>query len=339
MTESELPLRLRDHWFIACRSTDLGGEPLARTILQQPVVLFRDAGGRAAALVDRCAHRNMRLSAGVVRSGDIECPYHGWTYDGTGRCTAVPALAELPSVAVRSFPTAESDGYVWTWLGEGPPRSAQFRFPHCGEEGWTTFRMTTRFEAGAFACLENFLDVPHTAYVHRGWFRTRQARDVRAVVRREAGSSCVEFEETPERRSVVARLLFPRQGNLEHSDRFVMPATSRVDYVFGPDRHFIITSQCTPVGEHETDVYTVVTFRFARIAPLVRLYFEPLSRRILRQDVVVLRELTRQIERFGASSYRFIRSDLLGPEILRHWRAAVEGRSVEEQVEEVTLRF
>ena len=339
MTESELPLRLRENWFIACPSGDLREKPLSRTLLGNHLVLFRGVGGAAAALIDRCAHRNMRLSAGVVRSGAVECPYHGWTYDGSGRCTAIPALEEPPPIAVRAYRTAESDGYVWVYLGDGPPRTTQFRFPHCGEKGWTTFRMETRFAASAFACLENFLDVPHTAYVHSGWFRSRASRQTRAVVRREGEGSFVEFDETPERRSLVARLLFPRTGRLRHTDRFVMPSTSRVDYDFGPERHFIITSQCTPVSEHETDVYTVITFRFGMIAPLVRLLFEPMSRRIIRQDVAILGELTRQIDRFGGNTYRFVSSDLLGPEILRHWRAAVEGRVVEESSEEVTLRF
>ena len=339
MTESELSLRLRDHWYIACQSSDLRGKPLARTILGDNIVLFRDGAGAPAALLDRCAHRNMRLSAGRIVAGNVECPYHGWTYDGGGKCTGVPALAEPPSLAIRSYRTAERDGFVWIYSGDGDPVEPPFRFPHCDEKNWSTFRMATRFQASAFACLENFLDVPHTAYVHTGWFRSRRSQDVRAIVHREANGSFVEFDEIPDRQSVVARLLFPRAGSMKHTDRFLMPSTSRVDYAFGPDRHFIITSQCTPVSEHETDVYTVVTFRFGAVAPLVRLYFEPLSRRILRQDVEILRELTGQIERFGGPSYRFVSSDLLGPEILRHWRAATERRAVEPNVEEVTLRF
>ena len=281
----------------------------------------------------------MSLSSGRVVAGGIECPYHGWTYDGEGVCTAIPALSELPRVAIRSYRTAESDGFVWIYAGDGEPAEPPFRFPHCAEKGWSTFRMATRFQASAFACLENFLDVPHTAYVHSGWFRSRTSHDVRAVVHREADGSFVEFDEVAERQSVVARLLFPRSGQLKHTDRFLMPSTSRVDYAFGPDRHFIITSQCTPVTEQQTDVYTVVTFRFGVVAPLVRLYFEPLSRRILRQDVQILGELTRQVERFGGTSLRFVSSDLLGPEILRHWRAATERRAVLPTVEEVTLRF
>jgi phenylpropionate dioxygenase-like ring-hydroxylating dioxygenase large terminal subunit len=342
MTESELALRLRNHWYIAANSRSLRSSPLRRTLLGEHVVIFRDEHGRPAALRDRCAHRNMRLSAGNVRDGKIECPYHGWTYARDGACVAVPSLAtdsSLPNARVDSFPAIESDGFVWIWIGDRESSKEPFRFEHAGERGWTTFRMTTRFEASAFACLENFLDVPHTVYVHRGLFRNRSSRPAKARVRTESQSAVVEFEEEPERQSVVARLLFPKRGKLVHTDRFVMPSTSRVDYSFGPDRHFIITSQCTPVSELETDVYTVITFRFGAIAPLVRLYFEPLSRRILRQDVDILKEHSAQIRRFGGSSYTFAETDLLGPRILRLWSDAVGGRVTPPSESEVMLRL
>jgi len=341
MTESELALRLREYWYIAAEARALT-TPIRRQILGEHLVLFRDDRGEPAALRDRCAHRNMRLPAGRVRDGAIECPYHGWRYSRDGACVAVPSLpdeAALPAARVDAFPALERDGFIWVWMGSSAPSREPFRFEHAGERGWTTFRMTTRFEASAFACLENFLDVPHTVYVHRGWFRSAAARTTKTRVRTERDGAVVEFDEKPERQSVVARLLFPKRGKLEHTDRFVMPSTSRVDYGFGPNRHFIITSQCTPVSELETDVYTVITFRFGAIAPLVRLYFEPLSRRILRQDVDILREHSAQIRRFGGARYTFAETDLIGPRILRLWNDAINGRETAESESEVTIRF
>ncbi len=341
MTESELALSLTRYWYIAATAQTLRHKPIRRTILGQPIVLFRDGNGVASALLDRCAHRNMRLSAGRTTANGIECPYHGWTFDGRGTCTAAPSLVreDLPQAKVPSFPAREQQGFIWIYMGEGEPAVQPFVFPNVDEPRWTTFRMTTRFEASAFACLENFLDVPHTVYVHGGLFRTRATRVATATVRTERDGAVAEFDEEPERRSVVARLLFPRAGKLTHTDRFVMPTTSRVDYSFSSERHFIITSQCTPVSAHETDVYTVVTFRYGSIAPLVRLYFEPLSRRILRQDVEILAEHSANLRRFDAPRYTFAETDLLGPRILRLWRDAVASRATEESTSVVTLRF
>jgi phenylpropionate dioxygenase-like ring-hydroxylating dioxygenase large terminal subunit len=74
-------------WYVACRSTALRRRPLARRLLGMPLVLFRDAGGQPAALLDRCPHRNLPLSLGrVLASGRLECAYHGWQLDASGRC-------------------------------------------------------------------------------------------------------------------------------------------------------------------------------------------------------------------------------------------------------------
>ena len=326
----------REHWYIAARSRDLGAKPLAVTILGEPIALFRTADGRPAALADRCAHRNLALSRGRVVGGALECAYHGWRYAGGGACTLVPSLPEVPErIGVPAYHAQEADGFVWVFVGKAVPAGGPRPFPHLGERGWTSVVMRNRFEAGALACLENFLDCPHTAYVHRGWFRTTRAKDVAARVSGSADEVVVEFDETPQRDSLVGRLLFPKGRTLQHTDRFLMPTTSRVDYVFGADWHFIITSQCTPVEEGLTDVYTVVTFHARRIGPLVRLYFEPLCRRIIRQDLDVLKAQSADIRRAGGARFTSVESDLLGPQIARRWREP-QG---EPGVREVVLRF
>jgi phenylpropionate dioxygenase-like ring-hydroxylating dioxygenase large terminal subunit len=331
----------REHWYIAARSRELGRRPLGVTLLGEHLVLFRDGDGHPRALADRCAHRNLALSRGRVVEGALECAYHGWRYAGSGACTAVPSLPEPPPrLGVASYPALEADGFVWAFVGKGLPSGRPRPFPHLGESGWTTFVMKNRFEAGALACLENFLDCPHTAYVHQGWFRSSRAKEVAARVTESADEVRVDFDERPERDSIVGRLLFPKGRALEHTDRFLMPATSRVDYVFGPDWHFIITSQCTPVSDEATDVYTVVTFHARRLGPLVRLYFEPLSRRIIRQDLEVLSAQTADIRRQGGARFTSVASDLVGPRIVRRWRDAERAPAPPPpEVREVVLRF
>lgn len=344
--DSSLALHLREYWYIAAESRALGSRPVPRTILGERLVLFRQAPGRPAALIDRCAHRHMALSQGKVHGGFVECPYHGWRYDAQGRCVHIPSLrdgAKPPEIALRSYPAVESDDYVWVYMGSKPPSGPPRRFAHVHEPRWTTFHMKTRFHAAAISCLENFLDCPHTVYVHRKWFRSRDAREVVAQV--NAGSDSIEVEFFGERdaQSLVSHLLFPSQRKMVHTDRFLMPSTSRVDYSFGPNRHFVITSQCTPVTEDETEVYTVITFRFGKIAPLVRLIFEPLARRIIRQDVRILAAQTEQCRVFGPPAFTSVETDLMGPQILRLWQtvAGVNGAETDlaPRREEIVLRF
>lgn len=342
---------LKEYWYIAAASRELGREPLARTLLGRPLVLFRQGDGGAAALEDRCAHRNAPLSCGRVRDGCLECPYHGWRYRGDGGCAEVPSLgrgvAVPDGIGVRAYPAVERDGFIWVFMGDGPPpprgHPPPFRFPHAGERGWTSFRMRTRFRANAMACLENFLDCPHTVYVHEGWFRSRAAREVRARVVRQAGGVDVEFHEEQRPRSLVARLLFPPGREMVHTDRFLMPTTTRVDYSFGPDRHFIITSQCTPVTEEETEVHTVVCFRFGWLGGCVRLFFEPVCRRIIRQDVEILERQSEQIRRFRGPRFTMVETDLVGPPIRQVWQRALAEEPPDpsgfREEREVVLRF
>ena len=55
-------------WYPACMAHDLGRSPQAITLMDIPLVLFRDGAGAAHALLDRCPHRNVPLSLGRVHA-------------------------------------------------------------------------------------------------------------------------------------------------------------------------------------------------------------------------------------------------------------------------------
>src|SRR5258706_555777 len=116
--------RVLDAWYAACRSDDLHERPIARTLFDAPLAFFRSAGGRASALLDRCAHRNSPLSLGSVdAAGHPPCPYHGWRFDDTGACREGPGLVERDASTGRKGPphaTCEQDGFVWGWARARP---------------------------------------------------------------------------------------------------------------------------------------------------------------------------------------------------------------------------
>src|SRR5665213_2464818 len=101
----------RNCWYVAAFGADLTVAPLARTICDQAVVLFRAGDGRAFALEDRCIHRGMPLSQGGEVAGDIiRCPYHGLEFDGTGTCRKIPGQDQVPAGArIAAFPLVEQD--------------------------------------------------------------------------------------------------------------------------------------------------------------------------------------------------------------------------------------
>src|SRR5262245_46608132 len=110
---------LKNHWYVAAFSHEVNREPFARTVLGEPVVLFRLQDGRVTALQDRCAHRMMPLSKGRVVGDTLQCCYHGLTYDASGVCVHIPRQESPPSgFSVRSYPAAERYGAVWLWMGD-----------------------------------------------------------------------------------------------------------------------------------------------------------------------------------------------------------------------------
>jgi phenylpropionate dioxygenase-like ring-hydroxylating dioxygenase large terminal subunit len=101
-------------------STELKpGRAYAARFAGEPIVLVRPKEGAVFALEDRCAHRQVPLSKGVVEGCALRCCYHGWTYDGSGQCIDVPYLGKgkLPN-GVRAYPCREQDGLIFVWPGD-----------------------------------------------------------------------------------------------------------------------------------------------------------------------------------------------------------------------------
>jgi len=318
---------LLQHWYALCRSRDLGGRrPLALRLFGRPLAAFRATDGRPAVLEDRCAHRHAPLSAGRVCAGQLQCPYHGWTYDARGRVTRIPALgsdsAAGAALGATALPAIEQDGIVWVWPGSGAPEAPPRRIATMGEPGWTRFVMKTRFRGSVEACLENFLDCPHATFVHRGLFRAPTGQPVRVCVTTLADGAVAEYFDEPRKHSVIWMAFAPAGEKMRHTDRFVAPATSQVDYVFSGGRAYSITSTCSPVDGDEIEVFTVMSFRFPYLGALVRIFFEPISRWIIRQDVVMLDRVAANRSRFAPARQHSTEADLLGPEIWR-WRTAL----------------
>jgi phenylpropionate dioxygenase-like ring-hydroxylating dioxygenase large terminal subunit len=108
---------LRNTWYQAAWSYEVGQDPFVRTILETPILLFRSEG-KLVAMLDRCPHRFAPLSAGKIEKGVIECPYHGLAFDGTGSCVRNPHGPVTSVMRTASYPVVERHQAVWIWLGD-----------------------------------------------------------------------------------------------------------------------------------------------------------------------------------------------------------------------------
>jgi phenylpropionate dioxygenase-like ring-hydroxylating dioxygenase large terminal subunit len=166
---------LRNAWYVAAWSDDLAdGQLLGRTILKQPIVLYRKSDGEVAALQDRCPHRFAPLHMGKVIHGDrVQCPYHGLEFDPSGACVHNPhGSRNIPSRArVRSYPVIEKHKAIWIWMGEQPADAAMvpdFSVLDNVPQLHSTKRDRITIRANYELIIDNLLDLSHTSYLHEG---------------------------------------------------------------------------------------------------------------------------------------------------------------------------
>lgn len=306
-----MSINFKSFWYVVALSEELQAETvLSRKVLGEWLAVFRGADGRATILRDRCMHRNAPLSAGTVRRGQLQCPYHGWTYDQDGKVVAVPA--EGPDFRVRErrcaqrFPVLEQEGFVYVRLDPDAPQDIRpFAMPHHGEPGWRHIRLVNRFANNVTNCAENFIDIPHTVYVHPKIFRVTRNQQIEATIVRKDGSVRVDYRGETSNLGWFSQFLNPNNEPIVHRDNFHMPNVTEVEYVFGPDRSLFITSQSVPEEEDSSLVYTDLTYNFgvfSRVAFLNAIAGRILAwqgQRVIDQDIEALDQQMQVIRKYG----------------------------------------
>jgi phenylpropionate dioxygenase-like ring-hydroxylating dioxygenase large terminal subunit len=153
-------------------SREVRGRPVGVTRMGEKLVFWRDAEGQVHCLRDQCAHRGVALSAGkVLPSGHLQCPFHGFEYDASGRVRVIPANSRKTPVPeqfrVQAYPTYEAHGFIWIWWGEEPPEDLQPpRFFEDLDGAFTYAQAIDPWETHYSRAIENQLDPIHLPFVH-----------------------------------------------------------------------------------------------------------------------------------------------------------------------------
>jgi len=161
---------LRNCWYVAGWGHHFSENVLvARTMLGEPIVLYRKEDGGVAALEDRCCHRLAPLSKGRIEGDDLRCMYHGLKFAASGQCVEIPGQIVVPPHArVRAYPVVEQDCWVWVWMGE-PDLADPALIPDARGHGHPEWWMQTgqlAYEANYQLINDNLLDLSHLSYVH-----------------------------------------------------------------------------------------------------------------------------------------------------------------------------
>ena len=186
---------LRNRWYVAAWDKEVGNKPLARTIMNEPIVFFRDEFGKPVALEDSCAHRYMALSLGKVLNGVIQCPYHGLEYDKTGKCILIPGQTKVPPGSfIRSYPVLEKWRWIWIWMGN-PNEADETLIPdfHWNDDPeWVAVGDYFYVRGNYRLLIDNLMDLTHVAYVHSNTLGTENVADFPVKVKRDACKVHVE---------------------------------------------------------------------------------------------------------------------------------------------------
>lgn len=180
---------IRNCWYVAAWDQEVPAEGLmARTLLGEPVLLYRDTHGRVVALEDRCCHRAAPLSLGRKEGDRVRCMYHGMLFDASGACVEVPGQETIPAKAcVRTYPVVERDRLVWIWMGEpgraNPNDIADF-FWHDSRE-WRMKPGYLHYHANYKLIVDNLLDFSHLAFVHPTTLGTQSAAELKPGITRD----------------------------------------------------------------------------------------------------------------------------------------------------------
>ena len=265
-------------WSIVGAARQLApGKLLPLTIAGERVVFFRDANGAPAALIDRCPHRGVALSLGKLCEGILECPFHGWRFDGTGANRMVPwnPDAKRDLLGATALPVREINGLLW--LHTGPEATTE---PDPGE---TLLRsdlacvvQSALWRTHWTRAMENMLDMPHLPFVHRRTIGRDMAQE---------GTERMEVRWTDT----------PRGGRIEN----VTPGReqqARLDFLYPnamelvidpPGRTLRIVAVCLPEAANTTRMIFATYRSFAKARMLDPL-FRFANRRIAREDQAIL---------------------------------------------------
>jgi vanillate O-demethylase monooxygenase subunit len=243
---------LRNCWYVAAWDHEVGKSDLfRRTLLNEPLMLFRDTDGVAHALLDRCPHRFAPLSKGRHKGDCVQCPYHGLEFDATGACVHNPhGNGAIPkAAAVRAYPTVERHSTIWVWMGD-PDRADPARIPDfsCMDPA-RNFVGKRYLHARANYVLEtdNILDLSHIEFLHPGTLGSAGVKQAVARVE-QVGEQVTIYRQTAN--EVMTDFLYDAMGIARG-----IPVDRWFDVRWNAPACMLLDAGATPAGQprpHDT---------------------------------------------------------------------------------------
>jgi phenylpropionate dioxygenase-like ring-hydroxylating dioxygenase large terminal subunit len=159
---------IRNGWYALAWSEELGPVITERWVCGVPLVVFRDADGRAVALDGTCPHRRYPLALGRLDDGVVTCGYHGLRFNAAGECVRAPGSEHVPAkLRVTSYPLVERGGLIWIWPGEADRADASTIVDTwLTDPAWVAVHDTKIVDARQSLLIDNLMDLTHESSLH-----------------------------------------------------------------------------------------------------------------------------------------------------------------------------
>lgn len=158
---------IRNAWYVVAESRHVDLELRGVRVLGEPLVLYRTEAGEPVVLDDRCAHRRFPLSKSKRVGDSVQCGYHGFTYEPSGRCVWAPGDVK-PHFGVRRYPCVEVGPWLWAWMGD-PNKADPATVPYPkidANEPWRKIEGYKLNPGNYMLLIENLLDLSHLHFLH-----------------------------------------------------------------------------------------------------------------------------------------------------------------------------
>lgn len=291
-------------WYRALPAERLGQDKLVKgTLLETPLVIGRDQGGKPFALHDACPHRGMPLSCGRFDGERVECSYHGWQFDAhTGQCRLIPSLTSEQKLKVEriyagSYPCRQQDDFVWVYLPEPGPAGAGFskpaeapepppEIPRPGDGPYLSAYLTAEMPVSVDHGIIGLMDPAHGPFVHQAWWwRSRHS-----IHEKQKNFEPIPYgfrmsAHTPSSNSAPYKLLrmYAEANEITTTIDFMLP-NLRSETIRAGKFWFASLTTVTPITRNHCRIDVVAHWNIFRRLPLGRTLLKFVFRKFVEQD-------------------------------------------------------
>lgn len=282
---------LKNHWYMALPSQKLRkGQMRPVEIFGEPVLFFRKSDGEVQAIRNICPHRGIPFHHGRVVRDLVECPYHGWKFDGGGVCREIPSLTsgqklDCTKIKVKSYKVQERYNAIWVFIGDSsfdqsrcpqPPQLAGFPL-----EAKPDLIDIVEFPCHIDHAVIGLMDPAHGPYVHKSWFW----RSSKSSYEKHKKFGPVDFgfrmkRHEPSKNSKAYKIL---GGEPTTEITFSLPGT-RVEHVQVGQKSFVSVTALMPISQNRTQVIQMAYWNIPWLV-LAKPFIRSFAKTFLGQDL------------------------------------------------------